>query len=220
MNIVIVGGGKVGFFLAERLAEKNYVTLIEKDPHIARQVSGNSNILTIEGDGCRLEVLVQAGIRNADVVAAVTGADEDNLIICQLAKDVFNVKRTVARINDPKNEKTFARLGVDVAVDSTAIIAKIIEEEVSLEDITNLFAFKKGNLSLIRIDLPETSPVLNKSLKEITLPLDTALVAVLRSNSLLIPKADFRFCPGDEVIAITKVENEGEVLNALVGELK
>lgn len=219
MKIVIVGGGKVGYFLAQRLAAKNYVTLVDRDPLVAERLAETPDILVIHGDGCQLEVLAQAGVRDADVIAAVTGKDEDNLVICQIAKDHFKVARTVARINDPKNEKIFFQLGVDIAVDSTAIIARIIEEEVSLEDIISLFAFKKGKLSLVRIDLPETSPLLGRLVRDVALPPDTVLVAVFRNNEIIVPRGDFEFRSGDEVIALTKVENEGEVLSAFIGKL-
>ncbi|HOJ30812.1 MAG TPA: NAD-binding protein, partial [bacterium] len=209
----------VGYFLAERLARTHYVSLIEKDKQITNELAGNRNILIINGDGCQTDILVQAGVKDADVVAAVTGKDEDNLVICQIAKDIFKVKRTVARVNDPKNEGIFFHLGVDIAIDSTAIIAKIIEEEVSLEDMINLCAFKKGQLSLVRIDLPEDAPIVKKSLKEIELPAEAVIVAVLRKEHLIVPDRDFVFEQGDEVVALTKVEDEGEILNALIGRV-
>lgn len=219
MKIIIVGGGNVGYFLAERLARTHYVSLIEKDRKITDAIAENKNILIINGDGCQTDILLQAGVKDADVVAAVTGKDEDNLVICQLAKDIFKVKRTVARVNDPKNERIFFQLGVDIAIDSTAIIAKIIEEEVSLEDMINLCAFKKGQLSLVRIDLPEDAPIVSKKMKEINLPAEAVIVAVLRKEHLIVPDSEFVFQPGDEVVALTKIEDEGEILNALIGRL-
>ena len=221
MNIIIVGGGNVGYYLAKKLSEKNYVTLIEKDPEIGKKLANQMNVLVIEGDGCAPEVLKQAGIKKADVIAAVTGIDEDNLIICQIAKEIYKVKRTVARINDSKNEKIFTQLGVvDVAIDSTAMIAKVIEDEVTWEDFINLFTFKKGKLSILRIDLPENSPVINKSVKEIELPSDSVLVAVMRDEKIFIPKGDFIFHAEDEIIAMTKVENESILLKSLIGEIE
>ncbi|MCS7181171.1 MAG: TrkA family potassium uptake protein, partial [bacterium] len=144
MNVIIVGGGNIGYYLAEKLSEKHYVVLIEKEPKLSQEIASKINCLVITGDGCDPEVLKNAGIKKADVVAAVTGNDEDNLIVCQIAKEIFNVKRTVARVNNPKNEKTFSELGVDIPVSGTSLIAKVIEEEVNLEDITSLFAFRRG----------------------------------------------------------------------------
>lgn len=219
MRIIIVGGGKVGYFLAERLARTHYISLIEKDKRITDSIAENRNMLIINGDGCQTDILIQAGVKEADVVAAVTGKDEDNLVICQIAKDIFKVKRTVARVNDPKNERIFFQLGVDIAIDSTAIIAKIVEEEVSLEDMINLCAFKKGQLSLVRIDLPEDAPIVKKRLKDINLPAEAVIVAVLRKEHLIVPDPDFTFEQGDEIVALTKVEDEGDILNALIGRM-
>ncbi|MCK9265427.1 NAD-binding protein [bacterium] len=217
MNIIIVGGGNVGFHLVEKLRENHYVTLIEKELEVSKKLAGSANILVIQGDGCDPVTLKQAGVSKADVVAAVTGFDVDNLVVCQMAKDIFNVKRTVAKVNDPKNEKIFNKLGVDVAIGSTSIIAKIIEDEVSWEDIIPLFAFKKGNLSIVKVGLPENSPVVDILMSEIDLPADSVIVAVERSGDIIIPKADFVLKEKDEVIAITKVENESNLLKMFTG---
>jgi trk system potassium uptake protein TrkA len=220
MNVVIVGGGNVGYYLAEKLSENHYVVLIEKEQKLSEKIASKINCLVINGDGCDPEVLKSAGIKKADCVAAVTGSDEDNLVICQIAKEIFNVKRVVARVNNPKNEKTFYQLGVDVAVSGTSLIAKIIEEEVNWEDFTTLFTFKKGRLSILRIDLPENAPIINKKLNEIQLPEDSVIVAVMRGDDLFIPRTDFVFKEEDEIIAITKVENEASLINSLIGEVE
>ncbi len=220
MNVIIVGGGNVGYYLAEKLSENHYVVLIEKEQKLSEKIAEKINCLVINGDGCDPEILKNAGVKKADVVAAVTGNDEDNLIICQIAKEIFNVKRVVARVNNPKNEKTFYQLGVDVAVSGTSLIAKIIEEEVNWEDFTTLFTFKKGRLSILRIDLPENAPVINKKLNEIQLPEDCVIVAVMREDELIIPKSDFIFKKNDEIVAITKVENEVLLFNSLIGEVE
>ena len=219
MNIIIVGGGNVGYNLAERLSSSNYVTLIEKDPDIGRRLAGKINILVMQGDGCDTNILKQAGINKADIVAAVTGSDVDNLVVCQIAKDIFHVKRTVAKVNDPKNEKIFYQLGVDVAIGSTAIIAKVIEDEVSWDDFINLFTFKRGNLSIFRVDLPETSPVLNAAVGNIKLPEDSVLVAIIRNGEIMIPRNNSVLKEKDEVIAITKMENESLLFKSLIGEV-
>jgi len=219
MNIIIVGGGNVGYNLAERLSSSNYVTLIEKDPDIGRRLAGKINILVMQGDGCDTNILKQAGINKAEIVAAVTGSDVDNLVVCQIAKDIFHVKRTVAKVNDPKNEKIFYQLGVDVAIGSTAIIAKVIEDEVSWDDFINLFTFKRGNLSIVRVDLPETSPVLNAAVGNIKLPEDSVLVAIIRNGEIMIPRNNSVLKEKDEVIAITKMENESLLFKSLIGEV-
>lgn len=220
MNIIIIGGGNVGYYLAERLSEKHYVVLIEKEEKLSESIASKLNCLVISGDGTDPDVLKKGGIQKTDIVAAVTGNDEDNLIICQIAKEMFNVKKVVARINNPKNEKTFNELGVDVAISGTSLLAKVIEEEVNWEDFINLFTFKKGKLSIIRIDLPENSPLINKKFKDIQLPEDCVIVAVMREDEFIIPKDDFVFQENDEIIAITKVENESSVFKSLIGEME
>ncbi|MDD4954059.1 MAG: NAD-binding protein, partial [Candidatus Omnitrophica bacterium] len=120
MNILIVGAGKVGYFLAKRLiTSKHTVCIVEKDKNICETIAKELEALIINGDGCDPRILEEAGIERADVMAAVTGDDEDNLIICQVAKERFSVNRTVGRVNNPDNEHTFSELGVDVPVDST-----------------------------------------------------------------------------------------------------
>ena len=220
MNIIIVGGGNVGYYLAERLSGDHYVVLIEKEPTVGEKIAGKMNVMVILGDGCDPDTLKKAGIKKADVVAAVTGSDVDNIIICQIAKDIYNVRRTVAIVNNPKNQIVFTKLGIDVAIDSTAIIAKIIEDEVGWEDFVNLFTFKKGNLSLVRVDLPEKSPVVNISIEELDLPDDSVIVAVIRDNKIFVPKQNFVLKEKDEVIAITKVENESILFKRLIGEIE
>jgi len=220
MYIVIVGAGKVGYFLAKRLCQgKHVVSIVERDKAICEEVAKELGALVINGDGCDPHILEEAGVGRAEVVAAVTGDDEDNLIICQLTKEIFRVQRTVGRVNNPDNEHTFAELGIDVPVDSTKIIAKIIEEEVSFSDFVNLMSFKRGKLAIVRVDLPSDSPVINKQVQDIQLPADAVLVSVVRGEEVIIPKGTTLLKPGDDIIAITAVGNEPQLINLLVGKL-
>jgi trk system potassium uptake protein TrkA len=220
MHIVIMGAGKVGYFLAKRLsANKHTVSIIDKNKILCEDIAKQLDILVINGDGCDPNVLEQAGLASADVLAAVTGGDEDNLIACQLAKEKFNVHRTVGRVNNPDNEHAFTELGVDVSVDDTKIIAKIIEEEVSFADFVNLLSFKRGKLSIVRVDLPQDSPIINKPVQEIQWPENSVLISVLRAEEVIIPKGDTKLLPGDDVIALTTIGNEPQLLSLLVGKL-
>jgi trk system potassium uptake protein TrkA len=220
MYILIVGAGKVGYFLAKRLiASKHTVSIIDKDKGLCEETARELEALVVNGDGCDPRILEEAGIERADVVAAVTGDDEDNLIICQLAKEKFNIHRTVGRVNNPSDERAFSELGVDVPVDSTKIIAKVIEEEVSFSDFVNLMSFKRGKLAIVRVDLPQDSPVINKEIKDITLPADSVLVSVLRGEEVIVPKGNTVLKPGDDVIALTLIGNEPQLLNLLAGKL-
>jgi len=221
MYIILVGGGNIGYYLAKSLADdKHIVAVIEKNYDQCRYISERLDVLVINGNGCEKRFLKEAGIERADVLAAVTGDDEYNLIACQVAKKSFAVKRTVARVNNPRNESSFSQLGIDVPVNSTSIIAKIIEEETTLEDILPLFTFKKGKLAIVRVDLPNFSPVKNKKLKQIKLPKDCVLVSVLRGEDLLIPDGETLLLEGDEVVALTTIENEKKTFDLLIGKLE
>ncbi|MDD5292501.1 MAG: TrkA C-terminal domain-containing protein, partial [Candidatus Omnitrophica bacterium] len=148
-----------------------------------------------------------------------TGGDEDNLVICQIAKEKFKVRRTVARVNDPNNEHTFSELGVDIPIDATSIIAKIIEEETSFSDFVNLMSFKRGKLAIVRVDLPEDSPVINKQLQEVVLPENSVVVSVIRGEDVIVPKGNTVLEAQDDIIALTTIENEQQLLNLLLGKL-
>ncbi|MFH1046442.1 MAG: NAD-binding protein [Candidatus Omnitrophota bacterium] len=221
MHIVVVGAGKVGHFLAQRLiSNKHTVSIIDKDKAVCTLIAQQLEILVINGDGCDQQILEQAGIARADVLAAVTGDDEDNLIICQLAKEVFSVRRTVARVNDPKNEHLFSELGVDVPIDATALLAKIIEEEVSFTDFVNLMSFKRGKLAIVRVDLPKDSPVIDKQVQDIQLPRDSVLVSIVRKDEVVVPKGNTVLKAGDDIVALTLIGNEPQLLELLIGKLE
>ncbi|MFH0763364.1 MAG: TrkA family potassium uptake protein [Candidatus Omnitrophota bacterium] len=220
MYIIIVGAGKVGYFLAKRLCQGGHtVSIVDKDKVICEEMARELEALVINGDACEPRILEEAGIERADVLAAVTGDDEDNLIICQLAKERFNLQRTVGRVNNPDNEHTFSELGVDVPIDSTTIIAKIVEGEVSFADFVNLMSFQRGKLAIVRLDLPEDSPVINKEIKDVRLPTDSVLVSIVRGEEVIVPRGDTVLKPGDDVIALTVIGNEPELLKILAGKL-
>lgn len=221
MNIVIVGAGRIGFNLAQKLIQdKHTVTVIEKDKTKCEGISLSLDALVINGDGCEPRFLEDAEVGRADVVVAVTADDEDNLVVCQLAKEVFGVRRTVARVNNPKNEHIFTELGVDVPVNATKIIAKIIEEEVSFEDFINLMTFKRGKLALVRVDLSSDSPVINKCIKDVALPENSVFVTIVRGESIIVPKGDTVLQKGDDVVALTKIENEQALLDMMIGKVE
>ncbi len=220
MYIIIAGAGKVGYFLAKRLwQDKHSVALIEKNKDVCTYLSQELDVLIINGDGCDPRYLEEAGVARADVIAAVTGEDEDNLIICQLAKERFSVRRTVARVNDSKNEHLFSELGVDVPIDATEILAKIIEEEVSFSDFVNLMSFKRGKLAILRVDLSEESPVVGKKVQDITFPPQSVLISIIRGEDVIVPKGDTLLELRDEIIALTLIENEQQLLHALLGKM-
>lgn len=221
MYIIIVGAGNIGYFLTRRLyQDKHTVAVVERDKERAEKIAKSLDVLVINGDGCDPQVLEDAGIARANVIAAVTGDDDVNLVACQIAKEEFNIERTVARVNDSANEHAFTELGVDVPIDATEIIAKIIEEEVSFSDLVTLMTFKRGKLSVVRVDLSDESPVVNKQVKEIILPPDSVLVSIIRGDEVIVPKGDTVLQARDDIIALTLVENEQQLFKLLVGEIK
>jgi len=219
LYILIVGGGKVGDFLAQTLSKKNFdVALVEKEEKIAQRIAEEiDNVLIISGDGCDPGKLEDGGIARAQVVVAVTGDDEDNLIICQLARDTFGVPRVIARVNNPRNEITFKKLGID-AVSSTIIISKLIEEEATIGDIFSLLALKRGRISIVEAIIKAKSPVAHKNIKDIKLPPDSILSTIVRGNHIIFPKGDITLLPDDSIIALSAKEQVDALKEALLGK--
>lgn len=221
MYIVIAGAGRLGLILAKKLREDNHqICLIDKNENICNRLAGKlQRIMIIGGDATYPDILKQAKIEKADVCVSATSSDEDNTIVCYLAKELFGVKRTVARVNDPKHVPLYKYMEVDNPVDSTSIIARIVEEEASFTDVMGLLSIKKGRLSIVRVDIPQSSPVANKSLKDISLPQNSVLVSILRGPDIIIPYGSTVILPGDEIIAAALIDVEKELVKALIGKI-
>ncbi len=218
MYVVINGGGKVGSYLANALTRKGHaVAVIEKRLDVIAKLAEElpSGALLIEGDGCDVRYQEEAGVGHADVFAAVTGDDDDNLVSCQLAKVSFEVKRAVARVNSPKNEHIFNALGIE-AISSTTVISRLIEEELSVGDIVTLYTLKKGQLALVEIEIPicRTNGK-SRRVSEMSLPQDTVLVSIMRGEEVIVPKGNTKIEPGDRVLAVSAVGREEELRRAL-----
>jgi len=221
MYVVISGGGKVGSYLALNLVKKRHgVAVIEKRSEVLEKLAEElpTGILLIEGDGCDVKYQEDAGVAHAYIFAAVTGNDDDNLVSCQLARARFAVKRTVARINSPKNEHIFHALGIE-GISSTTIISRLIEEEATIGDIIRLHTLKKGQISLVEIDLPKDyCLVCNKKVHELNLPEGSVLVAIMRGDRVIVPKGDTMMEAGDRVLAVAASGKEGELRRILQGK--
>ncbi|MBU0686480.1 MAG: NAD-binding protein [Candidatus Margulisbacteria bacterium] len=219
MFIVIVGGGKVGEFLAKTLKSRGHdIVLVEKDANITQKLSEDvDNILVISGDGCDPHILEDAGMERAQVVAAVTGDDEDNLVICQLAKETFGVPRAIARINNPKNQETFNSLGVD-AVSSTTVIAKLIEEEATVGDIITLLTLKRGQIAITETVINAASPAARKMIKDLVLPAESVITTIIRGDKVIFPKGNTVIEVGDDVIALALPSKEKELKRIFLGK--
>ncbi|MFZ5808219.1 MAG: potassium channel family protein [Chloroflexota bacterium] len=205
MFVIIVGGGKTGSFLVEQLLRQGHkVRLVENRAQIVERLKKEvSADVIVEGDGSSPVVLEKAGIHTADVLAAVTGEDEANLVVTTLARFEFNVPRTIARVNNPKNAWLFSQeMGVDIAVDQTDLMAKLIVEEMSLGDMMVLLKLRSGEYSVVEERVHPEAPAVGRAVKDVALPPECTLVAILREERLVIPKGDTLFQPLDEVIAL------------------
>lgn len=218
MYVIIVGGGNTGSHLAQILLSENHtVRIIEERPALLEKLRTELPAETvIAGDGSAPSVLEQAGVEKALVLAAVTGSDETNLVITSLARFEFNVPRIIARVNNPKNAWLFtAEMGVDVALNQADILAHLVAEEMSLGDMMTLLKLKKGEYSLVEEKVYPTAQACGRLLKDITLPEECSIVAVIRNHQLIIPRGYTMFEAYDEVLALVNRKNLSEFATLL-----
>ena len=205
MYVIIVGGGNTGSHLAKILLEgKHTVKIIEERPALLEKLSLElPPEIIISGDGSSPTILEQAGISKALVLAAVTGSDETNLVITSLARYEFNVPRIIARVNNPKNAWLFTHdMGVDVALNQSDILAHLVAEEMSLGDMITLLKLKRGEYSLVEEKIYPTALACGKALKDINLPAECNIVAIIRSHKLILPHGSSILQPHDEILAL------------------
>src|SRR5918911_888521 len=194
MYIIIVGGGGVGYYLARTLVKANHeVLLLERDRSTHKRLAEELGEVVMQGDGCEVRIMEEAGGARADAVVAVTGDDEDNLVICQMAKMKFSVPRTIARVNNPRNEELFNRLGIDATVSSTRIIYNLIEQEIETGEVIPIAALKRGNIEIVQIEIGHKSLVRGRRIQDLTLPPDALIISIIRENHGMIPTADTHF---------------------------
>jgi trk/ktr system potassium uptake protein len=216
--ILIAGGGKVGVNLARELYESGHeVAVIERDPPRAVALSSKLDCPVFVGDSSTHDVLETAGAPRARVFVAATGSDQDNLIACQVAKKVFGVPKTIARASNPKNEEVMARLGVDSTVSSTAIIRQVIERELPTVRIKTLLSLQSGAFQILEYPLDGSSPATGRPLREINLPHESNLIAILRGDTMVIPRGETTLSDGDLVVALVNTEKEAQLRLALLG---
>ncbi len=209
MKVCIIGGGKIGYYLAKTMLEHgNNSVIIEEDEITCAHIADALDIKVINGDGSRPDILKMALDTKEPFhsVVAVTGKDETNLIACQIAKRVFKVKRTVARVNNPKNTSVLRKLGVDIVVSSTDNIARIIEREVEAAAMRHLLSLDGGTTSLSQIEIPQSFPFHGETLAEIPVPGDVVVISVTRKGEFEIPRGNTMIMIGDKVTVLAKNE--------------
>ncbi|MGW5054471.1 potassium channel family protein [Actinokineospora sp. NPDC004072] len=215
MRVAIAGAGAVGRSIAQELvAGEHQVMLIERDsaqfePHTVDQAEW------VLADACELSSLEEAGLQLCDVVIAATGDDKVNLVVSLLAKTEFAVKRVVARVNNPANEWLFtAAWGVDVAVSTPRVLAAMVEEAVSVGGLVQLLTLRQGQANLVEMTLPEDTPWAGRTVRDIDLPRDAALVAILRGGRVIVPQADDPLEAGDELLFVATAAVEPQIRSA------
>ena len=218
MYIVVVGGGKVGYYLAKQLLQDGHeVLVIEKDPAKSERITVEMGEITLRGDGTETFVMEEAGLQRANLVVAVTGDDEDNLMICQMAKKRFGVKGTLARINNPKNEHIFKVLGIDDTVSTTDLILSQIEREIPSHSLIHLLTLREAGVSFVEATVPASSPSVGRPLSMLKIPDNCVIPLIIRRGKGIVPHAVTILAAEDEIVAVTTIDNEGVLERALNG---
>ncbi|NJD27111.1 MAG: TrkA family potassium uptake protein [Chloroflexi bacterium] len=217
MFVLVVGGGKVGYYLTKELIESGHeVVLMEKDRERASQIADELGSIVVPHDGCEGKYLGEAGCSRADIVAAVTGDDEDNLVICQMANHHFDVPRTIARVNNPKNESLFRHMGVDEIISPTRMILGSIEQDIPVHELLHLGALA-DDLEIIEAHLQPDSPAVGRAPADLAIPDGCSLFAVVRNGIATPLRPDTVLAEGDKVIAIGRADCERLLHEQLIG---
>jgi trk system potassium uptake protein TrkA len=219
MYIIIVGGGRVGYYLSRALLDEGHeVLVVEKNTTVCKVITEQMGSICFRGDGCEAATLAEVGTSRADMFIAVTGDDEDNLVACQVAKHKHNVPRIIARIRNPQNEAIFKKLGVDVTVSATNIILEHIEEEVPTHPLIHLLTIRDEGLEIVEVKIPPDATTIGKTVKDLSLPEGSTLSLLLRKQQKpIIPKSNTTLQAEDHIIAVTSPESEMALRTALTG---
>lgn len=205
MNIVIAGGGKVGYYLVKTLLPNRHtISIIEQKGPDCLKIADELDVAVVQGDCTDIEVLAESGAAGADVFIAVTGQDEDNLIACQLAKRNFKVRRVIARVNNPKNISVFEKLGVDLALSSTSIFAELIEKELDYDGVRTLIRLQRGDMDILELSVVAGATGCEKKIKDMALPKESVLIAIIRGETSYIPNGHTIIRAGDLIYAMCK----------------
>ena len=220
MYTIVAGGGKVGFYLAKELLDRNEeVLVIERDPRRCSYITEDLGNIVLNGDAAEASVLAEAGTARADVIVAVTGDDEDNLVICQVAKLRFHAARAIARINNPKNAEIFRLLGIDATVSSTDVILSQIEQELPANSVVPLLRLRHADVEVVEALLAPNAPVIGRPIRELNLPHECSISLVIRGGAPIFPTGDTRLEAGDEVVAMTTTAHEARLRDLLLAKV-
>ncbi len=206
---IIIGGGKIGYYLTRSLINRDYeVLLMEKDPIMAHRLRADLGDVVMQGDGCEPTTLQNAGAERADLIVAATGDDADNLVTAQMASRCFGATRIIARVNNPDNEPLFEKLGVRERINGTAAILNLIGQKVGRASVVLMGVLEHSDLEVVEIIIDERSPLAGARVGDLQLPEDTLFISVLREGRASIPNSDTVFELGDIVVALVPAEME------------
>ena len=219
MKVIIIGQGKLVYFLAKQFISKGYyLTIINQDMAEATALSRQLKATVMVGDGSNPLVLKEAGAYRADVLLSLTSQDEDNLVACQIAKKRYGVPRTIALVNDPEHQQVFEQLGITVAFSPIELLANLIEQQTDFEELKNLIPVAEGKVTVAEIALNHDSPAVGKTLQELELRPGTLIGCILREGEVIVPSGWTSLQVADRLILIAQPEHYGQFLRILTGE--
>jgi trk system potassium uptake protein TrkA len=219
MRVILIGSGKLVYFLARDFISKGYkLSIITSDEKQAVGLSRKLEATVLLGEGSDSKILQEAGAYRADVILALTPYDQNNLIACQIAQKEYNVPRTVTLVNDPDNKEIFKQLGITVAFSTTEVIAQLIEQQTITEEIKTLFPVAEGEASVTEVVLPQGSPAIGQRLKDLALPSGTLIACIIRQGKVTVPAGLTQLQANDRLVLISEPEGYGPLLRILVGE--
>ncbi|MCX5999766.1 MAG: TrkA family potassium uptake protein [Chloroflexi bacterium] len=208
----------MGYYLSKSLlSEGHEVLVIDRDPARVERIEEELGSVCMQGDGCEAATLEEAGARRAGLFVAVTGEDEDNLVACQVARHRFNVPRVVARMNNPRNEALFKKLGIDVTISATNLILEHIGQEVSSRRLVHLLDISETSIEVVQIRVQAGAPAVGRQIGQLALPSGNVLALIIRNREVVLPADDTAIEADDRVIAVTSTDTEQALCSVLCG---
>ncbi|TYB31431.1 MAG: TrkA family potassium uptake protein [Candidatus Mcinerneyibacterium aminivorans] len=220
MQINLVGGGKLLFHLAKKLISQGHeLVIINKEEENSKYYARNLNAKVINGDATDPIILEDADTYKADILISLIQKDYENLFICQMGKIYFDVEKTAALVNNPDNETLFKQLGIEVVFNITDFLTSLIERNILIEDIKNIFTLEEGNISISQIIIPEDAQTIGTKIKNLEFPQNSMIGPILRNNNIIIPKGNTELKANDKVLILSLPDKQSEAIKLLGGKI-